>query len=179
MEYVFFTKIENGYKMYWTKNIDEARTYEGEIEIVKELKDGIGGEYKGRMYSYLWGFFKNKRFECSKEIILAAIEKNDWFYANIYFPEKKVLDKVCKTHITLYSIMGELYSYLYEQERKGRPVKGIEDLPDDLFYHSDIHYAKAALEDHFSPRKFTLEEVKGLIESTFIEKGKELKNGKR
>ncbi len=71
--------------------------------------------------------------------------------------------------ITLDSIMTKLYSFCYDRESKGYPVKSISDLPDDLFFHSDVHYAKAALEARFSPKRFTLAEVKELIESTFYE----------
>jgi hypothetical protein len=35
------------------------------------------------------------------------------------------------------------------------------------FRHSSVHYVRALLEDHFNPRKFTLEEVEGLLQELF------------
>lgn len=65
--------------------------------------------------------------------------------------------------------------YLNECISLEKPIK------EGKFRHSSVYYVKSLLQDQFKPRKFTLEEIEGLMDEVFnfnkklwIEKGDKL-----
>ena len=64
-------------------------------------------------------------------------------------------------------IMDKFYSFLALVEERGFNIKNISNLPRDLFPRPEYVHIKALLEDHFSPRKFTISEVQGLIKELY------------
>lgn len=60
--------------------------------------------------------------------------------------------------------MDKFYHFISMVEAKGLRVTNTTQLPINLFPENKWILIKALLEDRFHPRKFSIEEVKGLIE---------------
>jgi hypothetical protein len=63
--------------------------------------------------------------------------------------------------------LDKLGQFIADAQYRKIPVLGPKDLPKEFLEHSSVYYIRALLEDHFSPRKFNLLEIKGLIREVF------------